>query len=127
MFPSIFTAIGGIKTVLCGLLAAAAIAGALWVVHLIKENGTLESQLDQALAVNKANLAAFAEYKQNQAETLAALAAQHSADLARSAKAFKLKQEIARAPRTDDGAVAPVLAHTLERLRVAAAANPDPD
>ncbi len=129
MFATIFTALGGIKTVLIGLAGAVAIAGALYVVHVIKEEGALKSQLDEAVATNKANLDAFAQYKDSQAKALQALADQHQADVARLANASKLKQEIARAPKTDDGQVAPVLARTLDALRVrnGQAANPSPN
>lgn len=126
MFAGIFAAIGGIKTVLIGLAGAAAIAGALYIVHVIKNEGALQAQLDQALETNKQNLLAFDAYKANQEQVLKALAAQHAADQVRLANASKLKQEIAHAKPADDGPVAVVLAHTLDGLRGAQTANPAP-
>ena len=114
------------KLILGGILAAALLTGALYIRHVIAQNAVLSSQLDQALATNKANLNAFAKYKDAQTKALQALADQHQADVTRLANASKLKQEIARAPKTDDGQVAPVLARTLDALRVrdGQAANP---
>src|SRR5690349_9232647 len=106
------------KLILGGILAAALLAGALYIRHVIAENAVLSSQLDQAIATNKANVQAFAQYKDAQAKALQALADQHQADVTRLANASKLHQEIARAPKSDDAPVAPVLARTLDALRV---------
>ena len=127
MLATIFTAIGGIKTVLYGLAAAAVLAGALYVVHVIKQNGALEAQLDESLRTNRQNVEAFDTYKQDQAAASAALTAQHAADLVRLARNSKLKEEIARAPQTDNGPVAAVLARTLDGLRDRPAADPSPN
>lgn len=127
MLATIFTAIGGVKTLIYGLAAAAALAGALYVVHVIKQNGALEGQLDASLRTNRQNVEAFSTYKQDQADAVKALAAQHAADMARLARNAKLKEEIARAPQTDNGPVARVLTHTLDGLRSRPAANPSPN
>lgn len=111
-----FTGIGG--KLLAGAVAVSLlIAGALYVKHVIAENAVLQGQLDQAIETNQKNVAAFDQYKAHQDQVLKALADQHAADQARLASAAKLKQEIAHAKPADDGAVAPVLAHTLDGLR----------
>lgn len=124
MLATIFTAIGGIKTLIYGLAGVALISGALYIVHVIKQDGAMRVQLDQALQVNRANVEAFNEYKLDQAAAEKAVADQHQADLARLASASKLKQEIAHAPASDNGPVAAVLARTLDGLRNRPAANP---
>ncbi len=111
------------KLIIGGVVAAALLAGALYVKHIIAENGALQGQLDQALATNQQNLKSFDDYKAHQDQVLKSLADQHAADQARLARAGKLKQEIAHAKPADDGPVAAVLAHALDGLRSAAPAN----
>lgn len=115
------------KLILGGIVAAALLTGALYIKHVIAQNAVLSSQLDQAVATNKANLSAFAEYKDAEAKALQALADQHAADMARINRDSKLKEQIAREKPTGDGPVSPVLAHVLDSLRNRPAANPSPN
>ena len=121
--PAFLAGIGA--KLIAGCVAVAFLAaGALYVRHVIGENSTLQSQLDQAVADNQRNLNAFDDYKAHQDAVLRALADQHAVDQARMADAAKLKQEIAHAKPAEDGPVAAVLARTLDGLRDAGGVQP---
>ncbi len=105
------------KLILGSIAVAALFAGAVYIRHVIAENGALQGQLDEAVATNQKSLQAFDDYKAHQDQVLKALAGQHASDQARLAGAAKLKQEIAHAKPADDGPVAAVLARTLDGLR----------
>jgi hypothetical protein len=120
--PAFLTGIG--LKLIAGCIALAILcAGALTIRHVIAENASLQSRLDEAVVTNLKNLRAFDDYKAHQDAVLKTLADQHAADQLRLAGAAKLKQEIAHAKPADDGPVAAVLAHALDGLRSAAPAN----
>lgn len=112
--------IPGIPYLRLAAIAALAIAvlsalGYVWwlrheVTNLRAENATL-------VAVNAANVAEVEKVKADAAAEVAALTKEHAAALLRTKRTATLKQDIARAPKTDDAIAAPVLAGLLSSLR----------
>ena len=86
---------------------------------LIEEKGALQAQLDQSVATANQN-AAKAKELQATADRNAAIVAETTKNAeARIAAARKREREILNVSKDKDGAVAPVLVDTLERLRLA--------
>lgn len=125
--------LGGWKKWLAVGLGAALVAGYVVLLHLRLEAADsarrlAELQRDQAVAAAEANAAAFERAKADAAKAVNALEAERAASVARARQIASLKSEIARARQTaDDGPVAPVLRHTLDRLRGGSGRDPDPD
>lgn len=107
-------------------LAVLAVAGYV----LLLRAQVAEARLDAAQAQHRAALWQDAAETNRQAldrlradteKAQAEMAATHRAALARLERRTRILQEIADAPETDDGPLAPVLSRALERLRGQAA------
>lgn len=104
---------------------AAILAAGWWLSHRVDtleaENDTLRSNVVTATAAAQANAAAVDAVKAQAATDMAAVVADRDALARRLAAVAQMKREIANAPASDDGPLAPVLARTLDRLRLTSA------
>lgn len=90
---------------------------------LIKENGALQTQLDRSVVLANENAAKAKELQAVADRNAAILAETTKRANDRIAAARKREREILNVSKDKDGAVAPVLRDTLERLRVTRSAN----
>lgn len=111
-------------------LAVLAVAGYV----LLLRAQVAEARLDAAQAQHRAalwegaaetNRKALDRLRADTERAQAEMAATHRAALARLERRTRILQEIADAPETDDGPLAPVLSRALERLRQQGAGNSD--
>ena len=107
-----------------GLAAASALAAWLYISHLQSRAERAETEvvrlgqdLEAAVHAADANAQAVERAKQDAALTIAALERERNALAERGERVQVIYKEIARAPESDDGPVAPVLARTLDGLR----------
>lgn len=106
------------------VLAAVAVLALGWVRIERAEKAELAAilvdqrgQIDQAVMANAGLEATLVDLRAAHAQQLAALAQNAAQAAARSARIHDIREEIRDAPKTEDGSVAPVLSHALERLR----------
>jgi hypothetical protein len=111
------------------VLAAVAVLALGWVRIERAEKAELAAilldqrgQIDQAIKANAGLEATLAELRAVHAQQISALARNAAQAAARSARIHDIREEVRDAPKTEDGSVAPVLSHALERLRRARAA-----
>jgi hypothetical protein len=78
---------------------------------------TMTDQRDTAVAAAKTNAEAIEKLKRQHARDMAAIVDDQTKAKERAARSDSIKKEIANAPASDDGPVAPVLRSTLSRLR----------
>ncbi len=88
---------------------------------LAADKARLEASLATAVQAAQDNAAAYDRLKADAAKAVAALEAERAALERRTRRTATLRQEVDRAPQTDDGPVAPVLSRALDGLRRAAA------
>lgn len=112
------------RLLLIGGLAVAALVGWFWLQSVLSdrdrleaEKAALETDLRMVGDVADANRRAFEEAQAEHQRALAAIEAERKAYASRLARIQTIREEIDRAPDTDDGPVAPVLRGALERLR----------
>lgn len=122
------------RLIAIGLAAVAVLGLWLYVSHLQsraeraeQEAARLSENLETATRVAVANAQAVEQAKQEAARTIAALERERDAMAERGERVRIIYKEIAHAPESDDGPVAPVLARTLDRLRDPAAQGGDRD
>jgi hypothetical protein len=113
-----------------GLAAAAAPVAWIYISRLQSRAERAETEvvrlgqdLDAAVHAADANAQAVERAKQDAALTIAALERERNALAARGERVQVIYKEITRAPESDDGPVAPVLARTLDSLRGTTAAQ----
>jgi hypothetical protein len=111
--PLAFLASGLGRAVSIGLCVVALSVG-LYI--QVRANGRLRSGLDQAISINKQNLATIAEERAatKRVNQVVATEAANAEAWRRRYNATRL--EIANAKSEDDGPIAPVLRHALDRL-----------
>lgn len=95
------------------LVGGSVLLVALWITGLINERDRLESQVDTLKATVSQQEAAL----ERQGRAMESLQDEMRAARERAERLQKNREEILGAPEEDDGAVAPVLRNTLERLR----------
>jgi hypothetical protein len=102
--------------------AALAIGGAVWwVMGLRSDLAAARAEAENLSAALTIERDARAALVQERDRIVAALEAAQAAASARAARTARLREDIARAPDSDDGPVAPVLRGALDGLR-----HPDP-
>lgn len=119
-----------------GALAAALLGGWLYIAHLHARAEQAEQQiarltqnLETATTAARTNAAAAIQLQAEATRTIEAVTRERDSFAKRSTKIRIIEKEIAHAPATDDGPVAPVLTRTLDRLResIAETGARDPD
>lgn len=107
-----------------GLIAALAVAGYFYVAHLRARAeqaefraSVAEDQRDKAIEVNAANARALGEIRRAHEAELAAVAADRDAALRRAGRVRIIREDVVRAPDSEDGPVALVLRRALDGLR----------
>jgi len=105
----------------CAMLAL----GALYIVGIIKENGSLKVQLDNAIEVANSNAEnlRLERIEHQRIETITTEVVTNKTQNRK--KADTVRKEIVNAPPTDDGPIAPVLRRQLDRLRPHEDSNQD--
>jgi len=76
-----------------------------------------QGQLDQAASANASLVVSLEQLRVENARQIASLVAESSRVAARARQAQIIREGIRHAPAQDDGSVAPVLSHALDRLR----------
>lgn len=114
----------GVQWAMGGAFAVLALALALsvnLVLSQAEDLGKLRSSLATATAAARENAAALDAARAQAARDVAAVASDRDTLARRLASVAQMRKEIAYAPASDDGPVAPVLARALGRLRLPAA------
>ena len=112
----LFTLWGWKNWVLGGVIALAVGGAWLYVKTLQAENLSLEKSLDVAVSAAQANAKAIIDMQVATDKIVVALKVERQKLTNRVKTVEGILKDVESAPPSDDGPVAPVLAHTLERL-----------
>jgi hypothetical protein len=115
--------ISGFNFKVFGVLVAVLLSTAAWfyINHLRAENNCLQADVAQAIDAAIQNAAALVYEQKHTVAVVDALANERATLLARIDRLTETRKDINRAPQSDDGPVAPVLARTLDSLQNAQA------
>lgn len=94
------------------------VAGLILTIAILNgRNETLKTQRDAAVAEAKATTEAYSSFRAEAESQLKSITEARDEAMKRQTKARKREKEILHVAPTEDGTVAPVLRHSLERLR----------